>query len=495
MSLTPGSIRGLVGSVLSQRYDDPVQSPEVHDEWWGMACSKARLVAIAAPRYHAKSTAITHAYLMAMMLFREASFALIVSDTLEQASKFLGDITADLTDNEDLIALFGITGFEKDSESAIVVNCSDGHQFRVEAKGAGQKLRGTKWNQKRPDLVIVDDLENEELVNTREQRTKLKRWVNGALIPCMSRKGKLRAVGTVIHSDSWLASVLPNEASPLTIHKPLSVTNKLLNNGWLSAKYRGHPAIGDYSCFLWPEYHDETFFRSEYERLAADGQADVYSAEQLNEPIDCTNAYFIKNDFRPLPKDVPFLNYYVGVDFAISKAQSADYTVFAVVGIDDASQLYLMDVVRGRFDPDESVKAIFEIEEKYHPGAFFCEKGTLAHSMGAALKREMNARHVYPMLQPVQTSGDKRMKARGIQKVMRGGAMYFDRDADWWPAFEDELLRFDRARHDDQVDAVAMVGLKLDELLDAPTVEDRAQDEWEDEHEDEEQGRNKVTGY
>ena len=496
MSLSPEIIAGFAGSVLSARYDDPVPTPACHMDWWAMCCTKHRLVSIAAPRNHAKTTAITHAYLLAALLFREAEFALIVSDTEGQAKDFLNDIIIDLSTNEHLRALFEIGDFAKDTESAIIVNFKDGKQFKVEAKGAGQKVRGIKWNQKRPNLIIIDDLENDENVATREQRMKLKRWINGALIPCMSNTGKLRAAGTIIHSDSWLASTMPDESSSMTIHTPLKVHSKLLSKGWYSAKYRGHPAIGDYSLTLWPDHRPPEFFKEEYERAAADGMTDVYSAEHLNQPIDETFAYFRKNDFKDLPPELPPLNYYGAFDFAISKADRADFTVGGVVGIDEAGNLYLVNVVRGRFDPDESVAEVFRMEREYHPGFILVEKGTLAHAIGAVLNKEMDKKRIYPMLHPIATTGDKRTKARGIQKIARSGHFYVDKSAEWYPAFEDELLRFDRGRNDDQVDMIALFGLKIDEMQDAPTQEEQEEDEWYEEYgQDQPTGRDPTTGY
>jgi predicted phage terminase large subunit-like protein len=128
---------------------------------------------------------------------------------------------------------------------------------------------------------------------------------------------------------------------------------------------------------------------------------------------------------------------------------------------------------------------------------FFVEKGTLAHAMGAVLNKEIEKRKpLCPALEPISTTGDKRTKARGIQKVFRTGGIYVDKQAEWYPAFEDELLRFDKGRHDDQVDMLALFGLKLDELIDAPTAEDIEEEEWF-----EEMGQyqtttaDKITGY
>ena len=455
------------------------------------------------------SSAITHAYTLASLLFRESDYCILVSDTERQAIEFLAEIKKDLTGNDDLIELFGISRIVKDTETDIVVEFSSTtngkpDQFRIVAKGVGQRLRGLKWDQKRPNLIVIDDAENEENSSSKDQRDKLKRWVNGALIPALAKRGKVRAVGTVIHTDSWLASTLPDENSPLTVTEPLKTYSKRLTHGWHSIKYRGHPAIGDYSCFLWPEHRGIEFFKDEYERLEADGQVDVYAAEQLNNPIDETQAYFRRTDFIDFPPDVRKkmalgefpLNLYSSIDMAVSKSQRADYTVIGTIGIDEAGQMYLLDVVRDRFDPDECAREIFKIEKEYHPGMIFVEKGLLKNVIQPLLNRDMAVKHSYPSLESVYAPGDKRTKARAIQKIMRGGGLYVDKQAEWYPAFEDEHLRFDRAPHDDQVDMMALFGLRHDDMVNAPTQEEKEEAEWDKEFgQDAPTGRDSTTGY
>ena len=108
MALTSQLIHGFAGSVLSKRYDNAVKTPAFHLELWDLCCSDHPLVAVAAPRRHGKSTAVSHAYVLASVLFRDRRFVLLVSDTETQAVNFLNDIKQDLKDNDDLIELFGI---------------------------------------------------------------------------------------------------------------------------------------------------------------------------------------------------------------------------------------------------------------------------------------------------------------------------------------------------------------------------------------------------
>jgi len=182
MNLTSDVIAGFVGSVLGNRFDGRSSSPEFHKECWELCTSKEKFVAIAAPRGHAKSTAVTLGYGLATLLFRERKFMLLVSDTESQASLFLGTFKQELQDNNELIDLFrikrdekGLVKFIKDSETDIIVACEDGHTFRIIAKGAEQKLRGLIWNGSRPDIIMCDDMENDELVMNKERRDKMRR--------------------------------------------------------------------------------------------------------------------------------------------------------------------------------------------------------------------------------------------------------------------------------------------------------------------------------
>lgn len=157
MALSSDLIHGFAASMLAKRYDNATRTPSFHLELWEAFCDKHPLVALAAPRGHGKSTAVTHVCTLASVLFRDRRFVVIVSDTETQASNFLNDIKEELRNNDDLIELFQIKGFKKDTETDIIVECMDGHTFRIMVRGAEQRVRGLKWMQMRPDLIICHE--------------------------------------------------------------------------------------------------------------------------------------------------------------------------------------------------------------------------------------------------------------------------------------------------------------------------------------------------
>ena len=241
--LTAEVMEGFVGSILAENFDGTVVTPEFHKELWGLCTSAHKNVAIAAPRGHAKSTAVTHSYILASVLFRERSFVMIVSGTEEQSMQFLGDIKKELIDNEHIKKLFGVGRIIKDAETKVIVEMDDGHQFQIVAKGSGQKVRGTKWGNKRPDLIVCDDLEEDEQVMNKERREKFRRWFFGALVPCLSKKGVIRIVGTILHMDALLERLMPKENRKKGVEllqTPLMEYTEEENPAWKAVRYREH---------------------------------------------------------------------------------------------------------------------------------------------------------------------------------------------------------------------------------------------------------------
>ena len=99
-SLTPALLKGFTEKILLAGYDEPAPIPDCHMDFWSYACSEHRRVAIAAPRGHAKSTSITHAYVLANVCFRIHDYIVILSDTEAQAVNFLHDIKMELADGQ-----------------------------------------------------------------------------------------------------------------------------------------------------------------------------------------------------------------------------------------------------------------------------------------------------------------------------------------------------------------------------------------------------------
>ena len=513
--ISADTVQGFVGSLLQKNFDDSVESPTCHYEWWEYFCTNTPYVAISAPRGHAKSTALTHGWTLAMLCFRERSYCIIVSDTVAQAVQFLGDIKKELAENEQLRSLFKIKGFMKETEDDIVIECEDGHMFRVQAKGSEQKVRGLKWNNKRPDLIVCDDLENDEIVLNKDRREKFKRWFNGALIPCLGMTGIVRYVGTILHSDSMLESLMPRKYERDTIVTELKeFSARLPGKGgrkWLAVKYRAHNS--DFTEILWRSKAEKSaekygiqggakgYFQWLRQGFVDQGIPDVYSMEYLNVPIDETLAYFKKADFLPITKEdkeLP-LKYYITADLAIAQTETADFSVFVIAGVDERKRIHIKDVVRQRLDGREIVDTILALQRQYEPEALGIEEMQVSKAIGPFLREEMLATNTFPNLIKLKHGGkDKIARSRAMQGRMRAHGVRFNKEGDFYPTFEDEVISFPRAKHDDQVDAFSYLGLLLDIMIEAPTKEEQEDELYADELQSSRfssSGRSTTTGY
>ena len=506
MKLDSALIEGFVGSCLAKNFQNSVVSPAVHREWWDLCCSEDRFVAIAAPRKHAKSTAITLAYVLAAVLFRDKSYVVIISDTEGQATLFLNDIKRELVENEDITTLFGVEKIEKDQETDIIVRMTDKHKFRIVAKGSEQRVRGMKWRGQRPDLVIGDDLENDEIVMNPDRRDKFRRWMNGAVLPILSKEGVIRIVGTILHIDSYLENRMPRLQSKNTVIEPLKIWSKSKIGAWRSVKYKAHD--DNFEHILWSEMFDETWFRETRADLVSQGQADIYNQEYLNYPIDESRALFRRSDLLPITDDklnliisgrIP-LNYYIGIDLAFGEHKRRDWCAFVVVATDADNIMYVVEVIRARLDSREVVDLMLDLQAKYNPQWMVIEKGMLEKSIGPFLREEMFKRDQFIQLETITPSVDKSERARSIIGRVRIHGVRFFKDADWYATFETELCQFPRGQHDDQVDAFSLIGLSLMKVINALTDAEKEEEEYEEEKKrsgyyTDNDGRSKWTGY
>lgn len=478
-------IDGFTQGLLAAKYDRPKPIPYFHREMWQLCCSDKPRAVIAAPRAHAKSTAITHAFILAMVCFRVKAFVLLVSDTEGQASEFLGDIKAELTGNDTLMQTFGIKKIIKDTETNIVCQFHDGTLFRIVAKGSMQKVRGLKWRGKRPDLIVCDDIENDELVMNSERRDKFQRWFMNALMPCGSDTCWIRMVGTVLHLDSMLQRLIEDKT-------------------WEHLFYRAHNP--DFSEILWPEQFSREKLEGIREGYRAQGDPSGYSQEYLNTPVDIENSFFNPDYFFDFLRGsdgkalMPNLEYFAAADFAISEKEKADYTAIVVCGVDPEGKVYVVDARRGKWDADAIISELIATQRMWNPNVFTFETAKIDKAIGPFLEREMLRQRVFLNIVKMTPTQSKTMRARSIQAMHKSGAMLYDKEAHWYPDFEGELLMVSesgpRGKHDDYFDALAYVGLTINQYWDAQSPEEIEDEEYESLFEDyNDLGRCSSTGY
>jgi predicted phage terminase large subunit-like protein len=155
---------------------------------------------------------------------------------------------------------------------------------------------------------------------------------------------------------------------------------------------------------------------------------------------------------------------YGGSDYAVT-ADGGDYTVHVVVGIDHLGNMYLLDVWRGQKSADVWIDAFCDLVLKYRPLEWAEEHGQIKSGVGPFLEKRMRQRHCYVNRTTFPTRGDKTVRARSIQGRMALDGLYYNKHASFVPDFLAEILNFPAGKHDDQVDALGLVGQLLDKMV------------------------------
>lgn len=140
------------------------------------------MAAIAAPRGHGKSTAGVEIPALWHAANCTRRFQIIVSDTYDQAVQRLATVIDEVENNPKLAAAYPELRPKLDQKGQLERWRDDDVVFacgcRIMAAGAGKSLRGARKGATRPDLLLIDDLEDEASVATEAALAKRLRWLN-----------------------------------------------------------------------------------------------------------------------------------------------------------------------------------------------------------------------------------------------------------------------------------------------------------------------------
>lgn len=407
-------------------------TPKFHREIFDLYEDESlKRIVIGAPRSHAKSTITDLIYLAWVICNDKAKFVLLISDTYSQAALFLNAIKGEFETNEKLIEFYGKLTSDKWSEGEIITN-----NILVKAIGGGMKVRGLKFRESRPDLIICDDLENEEAVDSKDRREKFERWFTAALIPCMAKNGRAIVIGTILHFDSLLSKLL----------SPDKYT------GWVKKVYRAMNSWGA----LWPEHLTMEELQKIKDEYISQGHAFLFYQEYQNEPISDEFQKFKLEKIRfyeekdLLSKDV---RTYIAIDRAYSLEKTADFTAIVVVSVDKENKWYVRLAQRFKGDEKALIEKIFDLKIFFSPDMFGIEQKAYKYTIKPALDDEMRKRGIFFKCEELKDLGvGKNKRIEGLIPRFESSSVFLLKDQ---TDLIDELIKFPKGGHDDLIDALA----------------------------------------
>lgn len=395
-------------------------------------------------RGSSKSTIVTTAYpIWAILGKQQKNFIIIFCQTQSQAKQHLMNLRTELENNELLKKDLGpFKEISNEWGSASLVFSKN--NARITIASNDQSIRGLRNNQNRPDLLILDDVENIASTKTRESRDKTYKWLKGEVIPAGDKDTRLIIIGNLLHEDSLLMRI-----------KEEVKENKI------DGKFMSFPLLTKSGKCLWPgKYPTKKDIKIEKKKV---GNEISWKREFLLEIVpDIDQAIhrdWIKY-YDKLPELKNITNVLVSIDPAISKKETADYTaIVSGVTIDYAyaTILYILpNPINERLTFPETFNRCTELNTLYEkeyrcPPLFFVEDVGYQKSLVQVLEEACLD------VEPVPTNSDKRSRLALTGSLLQRGKVLFPKKG--CEKLIEQIINFGVEKHDDLADAFSMIVL------------------------------------
>lgn len=407
---------------------------------------------IVAFRGSGKSSIITTSYpIWAILGKQQKKFVIILSQTHNQAKQHLINLKKELDNNELLKRDLG--PFQEESgewgSTALIFTKLNA---KIMCASSEQSIRGIRHNQHRPDLIIGDDIEDMFSTKTRDGRNKTDEWLSGEVIPAGDKKTKFILVGNLLHEDSIMMRI-----------------KERISENKINGIFKEYPLIKE-GEILWPgKYPNQDEIEKEEKKA---GNPFVFQREYMLKIVPREDQiirrewihYYDEIPENELNKyDAPKTNYIlIGVDLAISKKDTADYTaIVPVMSIGDLGyngKLYVLpSIINQRLNFPETVDKIKEINKIYQNIvkswhiAFFIENVGYQDALPQQLKKE-GIRKIIP-INP--GNNDKRARLNMTSSFIQTGQILFPRKGA--EKLIDQIVNFGIEKNDDLADAFSNI--------------------------------------
>jgi predicted phage terminase large subunit-like protein len=420
--------------------------------------------AIAAPRGEAKSTLCSQLLPLWTTARAVKHYVIIAMDAFDQAALMVEAIKAELEANPRLALDFPeMCGQGRLWREGVIVTANG---VKIEAVGSGKRLRGRRHGPHRPDLVVLDDIENDENVRSPDQRNKLESWIDKAVGNLGGAGGGLDQIfiGTILHYDSVLARKLRHPLwhgvkfqSVIRWPDRLDLWERwreiLANDGAGAAesfRLAQGAAMTEGAEVSWPgvrPFPDLMILRARI------GDA-AFDSEQQNDPISESDALFGKITFWvERQRDWIFLG---ACDPSLGKANKGrDPSALLVGGFSrETGKLDVIEALIRRRLPDLIIEDIIALQAEYHCLRWAVESVQFQEFFRTELVKRSAARGVPVPAVPVVPIADKSLRIERLQPHVANGLI---RLSPAQTGLIDQMRHYPLVDHDDGVDALEML--------------------------------------
>lgn len=434
------AMRSLVGfrEKFIPAKDDVTPAP-FHEEWSNILLNGSGHFAVEAFRESAKTQIVIRANLLHALTYpnEKRSFLVVICATQRTASKKLVEVSREFLSNPDMSRM--MTAVRENSGLAFEVEYQTGQSVRIEAYGKGAAVRGLSWGSKRPDLVIIDDPQDEEDARSETVTASDWDWFLSDVY-FLGQSTRIFIIGNNLGERCIMECIMRRAESLKFTAKKIPILTADGKSAW--------PA-------KWPLKEIE----QDRNRYALQGKTDIWYRNKMCECISPDSQKFKREYFRyyEVPPKLNEMNIYTAVDLAISEKPNADYSAIVTVGVNSAGHWFVLDVEYGRYDPSTTMDAVFSAVQKWRPLAVGIEAVAYQSALLHFLEKEMPQRGIFFRITPLKAEKRKELRIDTLQPRFVVGSVWLKSHAVWLPEIEAELLAYPHGLNDDVIDALAYV--------------------------------------
>ncbi|MGD9126620.1 MAG: hypothetical protein PVH19_04505 [Planctomycetia bacterium] len=424
------------------------------------------------PRGAAKSTLGALAYVLRMAVEGREAYIWIVSDTHGQARAHLDNVQNELLENKELAERYpDAVGRGRVWRSGSIVLRNG---VAIEAFGTGQRVRGRRYRNVRPTLIVCDDLQNDGHICSALQRENTRTWFHGTLLKAGTRETNVVNLATALHRDAlavelcttpgWVSRIFqailqwPKNRS-LWEEWEAIYTDVAASNHIQRARefYLQHQAeMDEGSRVLWPEVEDLYALMC----LRAEGGHATFEREKQNSPIDpnlCEwpDAYFDEHVwFEAWPENLTVRT--IAIDPSKGgDSRRGDYSAIVMLGI-GSDGLFYVEADLARRPTTQIVADGVAWYRRFKPDAIGIEANQFQDLLGGQFEAELAAQGVLgttPWL--INNRVNKLVRIRRLGPYLDAHRFRF-RETPSTRLLVDQLRTFPVGDHDDGPDALEM---------------------------------------
>jgi len=390
-------------------------------------------VVVAAPREFAKTTVCSFGYVLHQICFSRRKFIIIGSDTEDLASDLTGYIYLELLYNERLRQDFG----ELVDDNLAVEDFITKNDVRLLARGRNQRMRGLKHKQWRPDLVILDDLENDLNVRNPQVVNQILDWIKSAVYPAMAAGGSLFIIGTILRWKSALHQMLTSPEEP-----------------YGHFERRIYRAIQEDGTSLWETKHPLHLLLRQKQLMGTV----AFNREKMNEPVQAQGLfrsqwvhYYHPDSIKD--KDLIITGFF---DPSMETKASSDYKAVITVGLEPKEMVfYILDVLIQKISLEASFQSIFNRHRQYAYVQFGVEDNLFQSLLLKEFDRLVQEQGLVVPVKGVTHRVAKETRIASLSPLLERGKIRFIRGHSDQELLVEQLLYFpSRSIHDDGPDAL-----------------------------------------